>query len=202
MGIRRLVLKYIKRTLFIVVLISIVALAIIFIPAMVKRQSDTATILQEIQSLNRWETASFTIEKIIDQGTSGNPFQEFLFGNKILLIAHGEAVAGFNLSTLSQDSVHMQQSSIVINLPKPEILYTKLDNDKTRVYDRQQGLLTKPDKDLESQARLSAENAIRTAACTENILTIASDNARKQLTSLLSSFNFTSITISIPQGKC
>lgn len=199
---RNLLIKYLKRVLVIVVLIGIVALAITFVPGMIKRQNDTATILQEIQSLNRWETASFTIEKIIDQGTSGNPFQEFLFGNKILLIAHGQAVAGFNLSTLSQDSVHIQQSSIVINLPKPEILYTKLDNDKTRVYDRQQGLLTKPDKDLESQARLSAENAIRTAACTENILTIASDNARKQLTSLLSSFNFTSITISIPQGNC
>ncbi|MDO8610322.1 MAG: hypothetical protein Q7R95_07265, partial [bacterium] len=47
-------------------------------------------VIKEMRNLQRIETASFTIEKIIDGGTSGNAFQQLLFGDKILLIAHGQ----------------------------------------------------------------------------------------------------------------
>ncbi len=191
-----------KRALLALVALSIIILTIVFILPHMKKQNDTTAVVQEIRTLNKWETASFTIEKIIDQGSSDNIFQQFLFGNKILLIAHGEAVAGFDLSTLSQNSVLIQGTSITVTLPKPTILYTRLDNSKTRVYDRQQGLLTQTDINFESQARLSAEQAIQSAACNENILAVASDNARKGLSTLLSTFHFSSITITIPQGNC
>lgn len=194
--------KYVKLTLLILLLLTLIIVGLMIIPPLIKTQNDTTAVVQEIRALNKWETASFTIEKVIDQGNSGNMFQQFLFGDKILLIAHGEAVAGFDLSTLSPNDVHIQGNSITVTLPKPQIIYTRLDNDKTRVYDRQQGLLTQPDKNLESNARVSAEKAIQAAACSDNILTVASDNARKEISTLLSAFKFSTITISIPQGGC
>ena len=43
------------------------------------------------QSLNRLETASFTIEKVIDAGTTGNKLQQFLVGQfQPLGVALGE----------------------------------------------------------------------------------------------------------------
>ncbi len=56
------------------------------------------TVIKEIRALNRLETASYTIEKVIDAGTTGNRFSELLYGDRILLIAHGQVIAGFDLS--------------------------------------------------------------------------------------------------------
>lgn len=163
---------------------------------------DTTAIVKEIRGLNRWETVTFTVEKIIDSGTTGNIFQQFLFGNRILLIAHGEAIGGFDLSNFSQNDITTNGSEITITLPPPQILITSLDNAKTQVYDRQQGLLVAPSNDMESKALASAQKAIQDAACNEGILTTASTNAKTILTSLLTSLGFTKITITIPQGHC
>lgn len=160
------------------------------------------TIIREIRSLQRLETAQFTIEKIIDAGTAGNRFQEVLFGDRVLLIAHGEVIAGFDLSILSEDAIQIRDEAITVTLPSPEILVTRLDNEKTRVYDRQLGLLTKGDKNLETQARKEAENIIRNAACDGNILKEASINGKKQLTTLLKTLQFSTVTIHHSEGKC
>lgn len=165
-------------------------------------RSSSQTVIKELKSLNRLETAAFTIEKVIDAGTSGNRFQELLFGDRILLIAHGQVIAGFDLATLGDESVTVDGQSLRITLPPPMILITKLDAGQTRVYDRKQGLLSKGDKDLESQARLEAEKMIMQAACSGGILEEASGNARSQLSALFKSVGFTSVTISIPSGSC
>ena len=164
--------------------------------------TSSQAVVKEMRALNRYETASFTIEKIIDAGTNGNDLQQLLFGDKLLLIAHGEVIAGFDLSTISTENVTINQSTISVTLPQPKILITKLDNDQTRVYDRQTGILTHGDKDLESKARATAELSIQRAACQEHILDEASTNARNQLTSFLKALGFTTVILNIPQGSC
>ncbi len=159
-------------------------------------------VLKELRSLNRLETASFTVEKIIDAGTSGNAFSEFLYGDRILLIANGQIIAGFDLSNLKEEEVVINGKEIKLILPKPQILVTTLDNNKTRVYDRKRGILSQGDKDLEAKARLAAEQSIYEAACKGNILEEASNNARKQLGALLKALGFETVTIEIPQASC
>ncbi len=160
------------------------------------------TVIKQIQSLNKLETSIFTIEKVIEVGKSGNAFDQFLYGDRILLIAHGQVIGGFDLSKLSEEDVEINGGTLKIQMPSPEILVSKLDNDETRVYDRQQGLLTKGDKELESTARLEAENVIRGAACTGGILQEAEKNGRNQLTSLFKSLGFETVIIEIPRGDC
>lgn len=161
-----------------------------------------AAVIKEIRNLQRIETASFTIEKIIDQGTSGNVFQQLLFGDKILLIAHGQVIAGFDLSQISEKDIVVEGKSIRITLQKPQVLVSTLDNTQTRVYDRTRGILNPGDNNLESKAREAAQNSIEEAACQGNILKQASDNARKQLTAFLSALGFTQISIDIPESSC
>lgn len=161
-----------------------------------------AAVIKEMRSLSRLETASFTIEKVIDAGsTGGNIFQQFLFGDKILLIAHGQVIAGFDLSQISDADVKVSGTSVTLKLPPPQILVATLDNTQTKVYDRRRGLLNS-NEDLESKVRSAAEVSIKQAACDANILSQASDSARKQLTTLLSALGFETITIEIPQGSC
>jgi hypothetical protein len=165
--------------------------------------TNRASVIQEMKSLQRLETASFTIEKIIDGGTSGNnAFQKFLFGDRILLIAHGQVIAGFDFSQISEKDIEVNGDSVRLKMPKAQILVTTLDNNQTKVYDRQKGILNPGIKDLESLARAQAEKSIKQAACDGGILIQASDNGRKQITALLSALGFEQISIEIPQGAC
>jgi hypothetical protein len=66
-------------------------------------------------------------------------------------------------------------------LPQPEIFVTALDNEKSYVYDRDTGLLTKGDINLESSARKAAEDEIEKAAMEDGILDLARQNAETYL---------------------
>lgn len=197
----------ITRLLIVTSICGIVFLLIWFL--VIKKKSNTyinlnrAAVIKEMRSLQRIETASFTIEKIIDAGsTQTNIFKQFLFGDKILLIAHGQSIAGFDLSQVSEKDIEVDGTTLKVTLPAPQILITALDNAQTRVYDKQTGILNPGEKNLESDARQAAEKAIRDAACEGGILQQASDNGRKQLTALFYALGFTTVTIEIPQGSC
>jgi hypothetical protein len=164
--------------------------------------SSSKTVIKELRALNRLETSSFTIEKVIDAGTTGGQLQQLFFGDRLLLIAHGEVVAGFDLTALTNENIETEHRTVRITLPAPQILYSRLDSDETRVYDRRSGLLTKGNKDLEAKARSEAEQQLRQAACQGNILNEASKNGRMQLTALFKSLGFETVVITIPQGKC
>lgn len=162
---------------------------------------DRPAVIKQIRSLARLETASFTIEQIIDAQTNETgAIQKFLFGDKILLVAHGQVIAGFDLSQISDADVEIKNTEIKIMLPQPQVLVATLDNSKTRVYDRKQGIFRKNDTDLESTARSEAEKAILKAACDGGILEVASENAKRQIASLLTGFGFETVIVSIPAG--
>lgn len=159
-------------------------------------------VVKEIIALNRLETASFSIEKIIEAGTAGNSLQNILFGDKILLIAHGQVIAGFDLSKVITEDIDVSGKILNMKLPSPEILVTKLDGEKTRVYDRKLGWLTKGDPNLETETRIVAEHEIRQAACESGILEAASENLRKQLVAMFQSAGFEEVNLNIAKGEC
>ncbi len=160
------------------------------------------TVIKQMESLNRIETASYTMEKIIDVQTSGTALQRFLYGDRILLIAHGQVIAGFNLAKVQENQIKVDGKKLQMTLPAPEILVTKLDNEQTQVYDRDQGILTKGDRNLESEARNEAERVIRDAACKGGILDEAAKNAKTQMTTQFKGLGFEEVNIEIPKGTC
>lgn len=179
-----------------------IAGGIYFYSKLTSGEPQPAAVIQQIRTLNRWETTSYTVQQVIDNGTTGNIFQQFLFGDRILLIAQGTVVAGFDLSNLSGNGIHISGKDITITLPAPEILSQSLDEAQTRVYDKQKGLLVPENNNLESDARKSAVDKIHQAACTEDILGKASDSAKKQLTAMLQTLGFVTVTLIIPQSHC
>ena len=161
------------------------------------------TILQ-IRSLNRLETQSFAAERVIEAKVErGNPL-DLLLGDRLLLIASGEVVAGVDLSKLRDGDVTISPDgkSITLKLPPSEIFSKKLDNDRTRVYDRQQGVLSPDNKDLETQARSQAEVEILNAACESNIMQKAADDARRSMEQFLKLLDFAQVTVTSSAGPC
>ncbi len=168
----------------------------------VRVDASRASVVRQMTRLQRLETASFTIEKIIEAGTDGNALQEILYGDRILLIAHGQVVAGFDLSRVEEKDITVSGRSLTLRLPPPEILVVRLDSSKTRVYDRRLGFLSKGDRDLETQARRVAEDSIRAAACASGILEEAAASARQQLQALFEGAGFSEVLVEIPAADC
>ncbi|MDO8601596.1 MAG: DUF4230 domain-containing protein [bacterium] len=196
-------MKYIKPIAYLILIaaLTIFIYKFFFAESFSLKVSETS-VVSELRALSRLETAQFTIEKVIDAGTDGGAFTQFLFGDRILLIAHGTIIAGFNLENLTDNAVVIAGQDIEITLPAPEILLAMLDNSQTRVFDRKLGLLTKGDDALESKTRALATEIIRKAACDGGVLDEAAKNGRDQLTALLKTLGFAEVTITIPAGTC
>ena len=151
------------------------------------------TVVNRIQRLQRLETVVYTMDKIVT-GEHENPFlPNFLAGDRILLLVHGEAVAGIDFGNLKSGDVSIQGKNIRLRLPQPQLFSTRLDSDKTRVYSRQTGLLVPVDPDLESRVRQEAEHQLQEAALQDGILQTAQQNARSTITSLLAGLGFEKI---------
>ncbi len=146
-------------------------------------------VISQIRGLSRLETVNYQLEKVVT-GKSSGPLPDLLTSDKILLVAHGEVVAGIDLSRLEEEDVTVVSGTVRIKLPEAEVLYTRLDNEKTYVYDRQTGIFSKPDPNLESEMRRVAEQEILKAALEDGILTKATENAQTVLRTLVTGLGY------------
>src|SRR6266852_990300 len=105
MSFLRQVFKHIKLIMLILGVILVLVAGIIIYSSIFQPRLSTEAVVTELKSLNRWETTSYTIEKVINKGSNQNKFAQILFGDRILLIAHGSVIAGFDLSNITANSV-------------------------------------------------------------------------------------------------
>src|ERR1700675_1833519 len=151
---------------------------------------DQPTVVHQIQQLQRLETVSYTMDKIISGEHANAYLPKFLAGDRLLLVVHGEVVAGINLAGVQPGDVLVQGQKVSIHLPAAEVFSTRIDNARTRVYSRDTGLFSSPDPNLESEVREEAERQLRLAALQDGILKTAGDNARSTITGMLKGFGF------------
>lgn len=148
------------------------------------------TVVNKIQQLQRLETVVYTMDKVVS-GEKENPFlPNFLAGDRLLMVVHGEVVAGVDFSGLKSGDVAIEERRVVLRLPSAQVFSTRIDNERTKVYSRQTGLLVPVDPNLESQVRQEAERQMQQAALLDGILKTANTNARTTLTSLLQGLGF------------
>jgi uncharacterized protein DUF4230 len=152
------------------------------------------TVIASIQRLARLESVVYTMDKVVEGDRTNQYLPDILTGDKLLLIVHGQAVAGVDLSKVQASNVQIDGRSVTISMPAAELLSVSLDNSKTRVYSRATGLLVPVDPNLESEVREKAEGDLRQSALDSGILTTAEGNARATLITMLHSLGFQQIT--------
>lgn len=161
---------------------------------------DPVTIIHEVRALARLETIQYSVEKIItaevNQGVLGP-----LFGDRLLFVAHGNVIAGIDLAKLDAQDLWLEAGILRIRLPAAEVLVVTLDNEQSYVYDRDTGLFTHGDVNLETTARQAAEEEIRKAAIEDGILDLAGQNAESYLSRLFRSLGFPEV-IFVPSRCC
>ena len=153
-------------------------------------------VVRQIQQLQRLETVLYTLENVVEgEHDYTSVLPKLLTADRILLIGHGEVVAGVDLSKIGSDDVVVQGRSVTFRLPKAEIFYDRIDNQKTRVYSRDTGILVPVDPNLETDVRREAERQLREAALRDGILEAAGRNAGATLTSFLKGLGFQQVEI-------
>jgi hypothetical protein len=169
---------------------------------------DRGGAIQQMKNLNRLETQRFSIERVVEASTARGDPLDALLGERLLLIASGDVVAGVDLSKLTERDVIISPdgASVTLTLPASEIFSARLNNERTRVYDRQTRLLTQltggQDPNLETQARQEAERQILAAACENGIMQRAADEAKRSMEQFLRLLEFEQITVIATPGPC
>jgi Protein of unknown function (DUF4230) len=154
-------------------------------------------VVEKIQRLNRLETVVYSLDTVVEGDRTSPILPDMLAGDKILLVVHGQSIAGIDLSQLKPEDVRIDSANhtIHVTLPASQLFVTTLDNQHTRVYARSTGLLVPVDQNLESDTRAKAQDQLQQAALTDGILDAARKNARATVTTLLYSLGFQNVDV-------
>ena len=148
-------------------------------------------VVEGIQDLNQLATVRWRESVIVTRESGGTDLEQFLAGEKVLLVAAGDVEAGVDLESLGRDDVRVSGETVTIRLPEPEILSVSLDEEATGVYDRDFGPLNvRPDDDLVEQARAAALDRLERTARDEDILEQAEQNAENGIRAFVTSLGF------------
>jgi hypothetical protein len=147
---------------------------------------DLTTLVTRVRELNRLETAAMHVIHVSTITQSYGVVPNSIAGDELTLFAAGDVIAGIDLSQLRAADVWRDPDGvIVVRLPSPQILITRLDNRETRVISRKTGIFRRADMNLEARARQSAETGIRMEAMRKGILPLAAQNGEKKMGELL-----------------
>lgn len=154
----------------------------------------TDGVISKIQTLNRLQTVVYSVDTVITAEKQGNWYTLWQDKQKGLFVAHGKVQAGIDLNELKSEQVTIQtdengKQTVNITLPPAKIFETYLNN--IEIYDIKTGVfgLVDIDPQIFSQAQQSGKQQILTTACQSDILTLATNNAQKQIQGLFTLAN-------------
>ncbi len=158
-------------------------------PLLQERPARTTTspvVVEGVRELDQLATVRVTESIIVTRESGGDVLDRLFSGEKVLLVATGNVEAGVDLSEVGEDDVRVEDETVTIRLPEPEVLSASLDEEETRVYDRDYSPLNlRPDDDLVEEARAEAEERIEVAARENGILGTAETNAERSIRTLV-----------------
>jgi hypothetical protein len=166
----------------------------IILPATPTPLPSGEAVVVQIRSLARLESSEFVIEKVIikeqGQGALG-----MFFGDRLIFVAHGNVIAGVDLGKMQVSDVQvLPNGTAFVTLPAAQVLVTSIDNQKSYVVDRETGLLTRGNINLETDARREAQLEIEQAALEAGILDQAQLSAEAYMRQLLGALGYTNVT--------
>ena len=155
------------------------------------RTTTSPVVVEGIQELDRLATVRWTESVVITRESGGTQLEQFLTGERVLLVATGEVEAGVDLAEMDEDEVRVDGDRVTVDLPEPQVLSSSLDEERTRVYDRDRGLLNLgADEVLVQEARQDAETEVVSTAEENGILETAERNAEESIRAFVTTLGF------------
>lgn len=160
--------------------------------------NDPHLIIQQMNAVSELTTSEFVIDTIVPTSSTRQLGNLVLGETKLLYVARGEVKAGLDLSKMTSDDINIDGEMIMIKLPSPEILDSKIDLNHSQVYDYNRGFLNLgPDValQLQSQAQLYTLAQIKQTACQQDILAQANDKAITLIRQLMTNAGYTEVKV-------
>jgi len=155
------------------------------------RTTTGPVVVEGIQKLEKLATVRWTESVPVTRESGGDLWERVFDGERVLLIATGDVEAGVGLGDIHEGDVSVEGDTVTIDLPEPEILSASLDEETTRVYDRDFSPLNlRPDDDLVEKARLRAVEKITASARENGVLDTAESNAEDSIRAFVTTLGF------------
>lgn len=165
-------------------------------------------VVRQIRGASELTTSVFTMEAVVPTRQDRKLGSYTVGSTTLLYIAYGEVRAGVDLKDLNADNVRLVNDTIQLQLPPPRILDSKIDVNRSSVYDYDRGFLgLGPDvaPQLQTLAQQETLKKIVTAACNQGVLMQANDRAQLVVEKLLNTAGYKSVDVKTqlpPPGTC
>jgi hypothetical protein len=201
-----------RALLFLAALAALVVVAVLLVTGPLNPfGSDTKdrsqpVLLRSLENLSDYHAATANMQVVVDVEEDARLLPSFIKGERTLFVAAGNVDAAVDFKALSKDpeavKVSDDRRSVHLTLPAPRLLEPQLDPDRSRVYDRDRGVLDRVEDALSDRPgdeqplyQLAEDKLAAAAAADPRLLQTAERNTRSMLEGLLRGLGFENITI-------
>ncbi len=156
---------------------------------------ETPVIIQQVKNIAQMFTQTFYDEMVYDTGIMRTP--PFSANKRLIFIAKGEVISGFDLSELREDSIVRRDKSIVVKLPPARILEVIINPSGFETFIEQGEITFEESKKFHEDARRLFERNARE----KGILKNSAEQGRQMLEKFLRLLGFESVDIIIPEAR-
>jgi hypothetical protein len=165
-----------------------------------------SVLVEQVRDVSELTTAVYGMQAVVP-ASRDRTLGGYVIGKTTLLyLAYGEVRAGVDLSKLRPEDVQVIDETVRLQLPPPEILDSKIDVNRSKVYDYDRGFMgLGPDSapELQELAQQETLDQIVQSACTEGVLKEANERAELVVSQLLNTAGYRNflVTTQLPNSS-
>lgn len=141
--------------------------------------------IEKITNMGKLELVKYSMKDVIEK----KEIRPILPDSRILFVAAGEVTGCIDLTKIKKADIVSSEDSVTVFLPKPEICYTKLDHQRSKVYELSGAWLPSQRQEMMEDIYKLAENRLMENAMEMNILGKTRDNAQTIFRPMLESIS-------------
>jgi hypothetical protein len=129
--------------------------------------------VEKITNMGKLELVKYSMKDVLEK----KEIRRFLPDQRILFVAVGEVAGCIDLTKVKKEDIRSSGDSLTITLPTPEICYTRLDHQRSKVYDVSGAWFPSDAKDMVEDIYKIAEKKIHDSAIEMDVLGKTRQNA-------------------------
>lgn len=137
--------------------------------------------ITEIKAIGKMELVKLNVKDVLEYTIK----RDYLPDSKVLLVVSGEIAGCIDLTKVNSSQIVHKDSSVRITLPKPEICYSKIDHQRSKIYNATTYFLLDNELALTQLVYKRAESYFQSDSINQIVFKQTEENAQKILKPLL-----------------
>jgi len=125
--------------------------------------------LEQIEAMGKLELVKYKFRDVLEYKVGNTSW--YGSGSKVLVIISGEAVGCIDLTKIKKEHIIEDSTTIYVQLPQPELCYSKVNHQESKTYDTESGIFGK----FNDQSSKALENAYKEAEIKIKELALGAD---------------------------